>query len=408
MHVIDLEIMIPAAPDIIWRFLGDIASAVDWQAGVSAVSFLTTEREGKGARWRYSYAKGRDVVFEATAWYDTLGYEYFIVDGPGYGDNQGRIRLQEVNEGTLVRWTFNYESGGMLGGLRNAMRLKRKTSKQIQDSLRNLHDLVKKESGGGASYSARATVREAPDPDERSSYQPRHPSNFVEQASEAGDEADLPEDLQPIAYTLDEEPNLAAGQSDGDTKPNPVVLGGDGLLDMAWQLNEIEAATEPIDSEVISIEPDIRETIVEEAPAPEVPAAPVAPVAPVVPEKPAEDMPSDRPVPVRAQRDAVDKSTLSVFEIFGLQKPSEIADAQSGPGLSSVGRDGGDLRDRDRDLSVFFDDRAAPSREQPDYLGRDQISVSPAAPATAPASAPQVTGMRRLSRRRSRPLRSHN
>ena len=410
MHVIDLEIMIPAAPDIIWRFLGDIASAADWQAGVSAVSFLTTEREGKGARWRYSYAKGRDVVFEATAWYDTLGYEYFIVDGPGYGDNQGRIRLQEVSEGTLVRWTFNYESGGVLGGLRNAMRLKRKTSKQIQDSLRNLHDLVKKESGGASPYSARATVREAPNPDERSSYQPRHPSNFVEQASEAGDEADLPEDLQPIAYTLDEEPSPAAGQSDGDTKPNPVVLGGDGLLDMAWQLNEIEAATEPIDSQVINIEPDIREAIIEEPPAPSVPAAPAIPE---VPEVTAEDMPSDRPVPVRAQRDAVDKSTLSVFEIFGLQKPSEIADAQASPSeslrdLSTRERDGGGLSERDSDLSIFLDDRVASRREQPEYLGQDQISVSPTDPEVAPAPATQVTGMRRLTRRRSRPLRTHN
>lgn len=404
MHVIDLEIMIPASPDFIWRFLGDIASAADWQAGVTAVSFLTTEHEGKGARWRYSYAKGRDVVIEAAAWYDTLGYEYVIVDGPGYGDNQGRIRLQEVNEGTLVRWTFNYESGGMLGGLRNAMRLKRKTSKQIQDSLRNLHDLVKKESGGASPYSARATVREAPDPDERSSYQPRHPSNFVEQASEADDEADLPEDLQPIAFTLDEEPRPAAGQSDGDTKPNPVVLGGDGLLDMEWQLNEIEAATEPIDSEVVSIEPDIREAIIEEPPAPEVPA---------VPEKPAEDIPSDRPVPARAQRAAMDNSTLSVFEIFGLRKPSEIADAQSSPGeslrdLSSRGQEDGGLSERDRELSVFFDDRAAPRREQPDHLGRDQISASPAAPEAEPAPSPQVTGMRRLTRRRSRPLRSRS
>ncbi len=398
MHVIDLEIMIPASPDFIWRFLGDIASSADWQAGVTAVSFLTTEHEGKGARWRYSYAKGSDVIIEAAAWYDTLGYEYSIVDGAGYGNNQGRIRLQEVNEGTLVRWTFNYEAGGMLGGLRNAMRLKRNTTRQIQDSLRNLHNLVQKESDGISTHSARATVREAPGAEERSSYQPRHPSNFVEPASEAADEDGLPEDLQPIAFALDDEPSPLARQTDGDTKPNPVVLGGDGLLDMELQKNEIEAATEPIDSEVVSIEPEIREEIIEE---------------PQAPEEPVEAIPIDRPVPARSQRDAVDTSTLSVFEIFGLPKPSESGDAGSGLGeslmdLSSTERRDGALSERVRDLSLFFDDEDAPSRDQTEYPGSSHISGSSATLEAAQTQAPQVTGMRRLNRRQSCPLRTRN
>ena len=55
--------------------------------------------------------KGKnDVVVEISAWYDTLGYEYRIVDGAKFGENQGRIRLQEVAEGTLVRWIFQYEA----------------------------------------------------------------------------------------------------------------------------------------------------------------------------------------------------------------------------------------------------------------------------------------------------------
>lgn len=398
MHVIDLEIMIPASPDFIWRFLGDIASSADWQAGVTAVSFLTTQHEGKGARWRYSYAKGSDVIIEAAAWYDTLGYEYSIVDGAGYGNNQGRIRLQEVNEGTLVRWTFNYEAGGMLGGLRNAMRLKRNTTRQIQDSLRNLHNLVQKESGGISTHSARATVREAPGAEERSSYQPRHPSNFVEPVSEAADEDGLPEDLQPIAFTLDEEPSPLSGQTDGDTKPNPVVLGGDGMLDMELQKNEIEAATEPIASEVLSIEPDIPEEIIEE---PQAPAEPV------------EAIPIERPVPVRAQRGAVDTSTLSVFEIFGLPKPSEIGDVEPGPSespmdLSSAERGDGALSERVRDLSLFFADEDAPPPDQPQYLGSSHISGASSTVEAARMQAPQVTGMRRLTRKLSCPLRTRN
>lgn len=399
MHVVDLEIMIPASPDFIWRFLGDIAASADWQAGVTAVSFLTTQHEGKGARWRYSYAKGSDVIIEAAAWYDTLGYEYSIVDGAGYGDNQGRIRLQEVTDGTLVRWTFNYEAGGMLAGLRNAMRLKRKTIGQIQDSLRNLHNLVQKESGGISTHSARATVREAPDVEERSIYQPRHPSNFVEPALEDNDEDGFAEDLQPIAFALDEERRPIGGQSDGDTKPNPVVLGGDGLLDMEWQRNEIEAATEPIDTEVVTIEPDIPEVIIEE---------------PQVTEEPVEATPIDRPVPARSVGGAVDISSRSVFEIFGLPKPSEVGDAGQGPGesretLSAAEPAAGALSDRLRDLSLSFDDdESAQSRDQPSSLGRSHISGSGASLEAAPRHASHVRGMRLMARRLKRPLRSHN
>ena len=399
MHVIDLEIMIPASPDFIWRFLGDIASSGDWQAGVTAVSFLTTQREGKGARWRYSYARGSDIIIEAAAWYDTLGYEYSIVDGAGYGNNQGRIRLQEVSDGTLVRWTFNYEAGGMLGGLRNAMRLKRNTTRRIQDSLRNLHNLVQKESGGISTHSARATVREAPGAEERSSYEPRHPSNFVETVSEADDDDGLFEDLQPIAFALDDEPSPQTGAADGDTKPNPVVLGGDGMLDMELQKKEIAAATEPIDAEVVSIEPDIREEIIEE---------------PQVPEEPVEAIAINRPVPVRTRQGAVDSSMLSVFEIFGLPKPSELGEAGPDPGESRVDpssteRAGGVPSERVRDLSLFFDDdEDAPVRDQLEYPGSGHTSGNSATVAAAPIQAPQVTGMRRLTRRLSRPLRSHN
>ena len=399
MHVIDLEIMIPASPDFIWRFLGDIATAADWQEGVTAVSFLTTQHEGKGARWRYSLAKGSDVIVEAAAWYDTLGYEYTIVDGAGFGNNQGRIRLQEVSNGTMVRWTFNYESGGMLGGLRNAMRLKRNATRQIQESLRNLHNLVQKESGGISTHSARPTVREAPDADERSVYQPRHPSTFIDPAYDANGEEAVPEDLQPVAFATDEDSDPAPGQADGDTKPNPVVLGGDGLLDMESQKNEIEAATEPIDAEIVNIEPDDLKEGIEAQDRP--------------PDEPVEAISIDRPVPARAQRVSVDTSTLSVFEIFGLQKPSETRDLQPSPGNSlaeptSMERDDDGPIERRRDLSFFFDEEDAAPRGQLDSLDSSPIAKTAAFGESVQTISPHLTGMRRLTRRLSCPLRTHN
>ena len=310
MNVIDLEILIPASPDFIWRSLGNISTAANWQEGLTAISFLTTQHEGKGTRWRSSGAKGNDMIVEATAWYDTLGYEYTIVDGGGFGNNQGRIRLLEVPDGTLVRWTFNYELGGVLGGIRNAMRLKRNTTKQIQASLRNLHKIVLHESGGIATREAKATVREAPDADERSIYQPRHPSAFADTAEDGMQDAY--EDVAEIPGLEAERTAESASRSgQGDTKPNPVILSGDGLLDMDLQNDEIEAATQPIVSEIVKIESATEEEKVEQTTPPE-------------PVMSSESTEAQAPAP--PQRRAVDTSSVSVFEIFGLRKPSEVND----------------------------------------------------------------------------------
>lgn len=309
MPVIDLEILIPASPEHIWRFLGDIAKAPQWQAGVKAVSFLTTQREGKGARWRYSHKRGADIIIEAAAWYDTVGYEYTVVDGAGLGDNQGRIRLTEVTDGTVVRWTLNYEPAGMLGGLRNAVRYKGKAARQIQASLRNLHQLAQRESGGAASHDSRASVREAPDVEQRQEYKPRHPSALDESLDEStaprepfeAIEAPQLQDL-PAVWRVD--------MDDGDTKPNPVILGSGAFLDLDLQRGEINDATEPIDSPILNIAPASPKPESAPEPEPELPPPPEPPTAP--------------PDPTPAS--AIDSSRLSVFEVFGLRKPSEMED----------------------------------------------------------------------------------
>ena len=226
MNVIDLEILIPASPEFIWRFLGDPAALPQWQANVSSVSFLSTQREGRGTRWRASSDSSNDIVVEVSAWYDRLGYEYRLMDGTGFADNQGRIRLQEVPDGTIVRWTFQYELGGVLGGLRNAMRLKRSTTNQLQTSLRNLHQLILQESGGITTHEAKASVREAPDVSERLTYQPRHPSAFHDPALDelAEGDTELATDKQPVSYVFDFDSDPVPVLADTDTKPNPVVL----------------------------------------------------------------------------------------------------------------------------------------------------------------------------------------
>ena len=181
MQVIDLEILIPASPEQIWRYLGDIAKAPQWQAGVEAVSFLTTQREGKGARWRYTQKRGADVIIEASAWYDTVGYEYKVVDGAAIGDNSGRIRLTEVTDGTVARWTLNYEPAGVLPGLRRFQgQGKRAKSKP---ACATCIGWCSKISALPATIRAPVSAKQ-PDVEQRQEYKPRHPSALDESIDE--------------------------------------------------------------------------------------------------------------------------------------------------------------------------------------------------------------------------------
>ena len=316
MNVIDLEILIPASPEFIWRFMGDLSAIPRWYEDVVSVSFLSTQREGRGTRWRHSTVKGNDVIVEINAWYDTLGYEYRVVDGTTFSDNQGRIRLQEVSDGTLVRWTYQYALGGVLGGIRNAMRLKRVTTNQIQDSLRNLHQLIVQESGGISTHEAKASMQDAPDVYERSSYEPRHTPAFQE--AKAGnapsDEDTTLSEHFPLPYDLELDAEPLPAVVETDTKPNPVVLSaGDSRLPDADPEPALED-TKPVEVEAL--------------------LAPVPPPTPDIPQiepEPAadeqtatDDIDEPEPLPLGTlHQPADDSSRLSVFEIFGIQKPSE-------------------------------------------------------------------------------------
>ena len=259
MNVIDLEILIPASPEFIWRFLGDPAALSQWQEDVNSVSFLSTQREGRGTRWRASSDNNSDIVVEVSAWYDTLGYEYSLMDGTSFSENTGRIRLHEVPDGTLVRWTFQYELGGVLGGLRNAMRIKRSTTSQIQASLRNLHQLILQESGGIPTHEAKASVREAPDVGERLAYKPRHPSAFNDPALDesAAREIEPDTDKQPAIYDYEFELESVPARVDTDTKPNPVVLAPDYAYEMEAEPHVLLDDTKPMEAEALFTESPI-------------------------------------------------------------------------------------------------------------------------------------------------------
>lgn len=387
MNVIDLEILIPASPEFIWRFMGDLSAIPQWYEEVVSVSFLSTQREGRGTRWRHSTVKGNDIIVEISAWYDTLGYEYEIVDGTKFIDNQGRIRLQEVADGTLVRWTFQYEPGGMLGGIRNAMRLKRNTTNQIQESLRNLHQLIMRESGGISTHEAKASMQSAPDVSERLSYRPRHPSAFQDGAEGDGveDETTLSERF-PLAYDLELEPEPLPQLVETDTKPNPVVLGaGDELIpDPEPELDD----TRPVEVE----------TLLAEVPPPESPSPQPEP-EPIAAEQSAQDPVGDPEPSVAAvvTKPSDDSSHLSVFEIFGLQKPSETTAGTEAP----LGAQQGETQRPDFRQS-------APVNPRLNGLAERREAPQESAQADAPcAGRAPISGWRRSARRNKTLLRTH-
>ena len=385
MNVIDLEILIPASPEFIWRFLGDPAALPRWQEDVTSVSFLSTQRDGQGTRWRASSEKSNDVVVEISAWYDTLGYEYQLMDGTKFAENQGRIRLHEVTDGTTVRWTFQYELGGVLSGLRNAMRLKRSTTHQLQASLRNLHQLILQESGGISTHEAKASVREAPDVDERLTYQPRHPSAFHEaMPDELPDDAETATDRQPVSYDeYDAEPVTFV--ADTDTKPNPVVI---STPDDAPLPAMPEAA--PDDTKPIQISPPIVE-------APLIPE-PRIPEPALVPERREElAAASLEPIALPAAPALPDKTHnsahLSVFEVFGLRKPSEMSHGESRFESSAPA-------ERETFAPVIYARRDEPNAAPP-------LQTQPEATETDTGYG-RVTGWRRQARRHTTLIRSHN
>ncbi len=363
MHVIDLQILIPASPEFIWRILGDLSRVYEWQEDVVSVSFLSTQREGKGARWRQSPEKGRDTIVEISAWYDTVGYQYRYTDGTRLSQNQGRIRLQQAPEGTLVRWYFEYELGGVFAG-----RYKRSAIAQIQASLRNLHQLVLDEAGGIATHEAKAGVQDAPDVAERSSYQPRHHSDYHDPtlAEISEDEADFATDKQP-AYDFALEMEASPAVADTDTKPSPAVLLPPGPAEPTLD--------------------DTRPIEVEEFFATPAPPLPDRPEPEALPEPPPEPEPEPEPL-LSPRRAAAD---VSVFEVFGLPKPSKaiLESALPPPEIALP---------EPLPPPANKQEAAPPAEDlEPD------LSIESADP--APASA--IAGLRRSQRQQATRLRSH-
>ncbi len=356
MNVLDHRILIDnRSSAAVWQQISDISKNPAWQVDCTGISFLSSRKSGAGMRWRYTSQSKREYIVETTAWYDGVGYEYTIVDGGLYRECRGRIRLQEIAEGTIVRWTFNYEVKGVIGGLRNALNHRRALERDMIDSLKSLWRYMNQVESGSQEFEARSLMRDAPDYEARSQYKPRHPSMIQEQASA--------EPSVPISPVLIDEPSI----QEEDTKPHgipPQLSPEDAPLtnleaesgDLAEKQpeqpvspqdqQEVEAVIAPpvtelaelLEAPTVSSKPEISDIVpLPPSVPPDAPTAEVSEAAPrltsitdtlpgtnasAVPTQSLGDRTTEQDIP------RIDTREISVFELFGLPKPSETQEMQ--------------------------------------------------------------------------------
>jgi len=355
MTLLDRRVLIDAPPEVVWKYLSNLADLPRWHPNCTQTSILTTSQRGVGVRRRNTMKKGPSVVEEIVSWYEGLGYEYVVVDGPRYRRNRGLLRLQAIPEGTILQWTFDYQLGGLLGGLRDRLFVRRRLDKEIADGLNQFKRLIQSTGVRMDAVSRdKVAMRPAPNADERAALGmtrgQRPPDDAAETATPTSPgrprstppvifEDDLPaspppspglvevfeDDLPPVP--LPEEPPVA----EEDTRPRlPVTLRPAEITrpmaaltddDLRFRPPAPESSTadlppaeaEPSWAKVTqTVRPvTLPDDAVSGPPAPPEPAAAPQPV-----------VPSEQPAP----------GGPSIWEIFGVPRPSEVLSrAQAAP-----------------------------------------------------------------------------
>lgn len=383
MNLIDHRILIPTSPERVWHFVGDLKRNTEWQANCRSVSMLTsTPKPQAGTRLRITPERGREYVIEITAWYDRFGYEYIVVEGAKFRDNKGTVRLQEVPEGTIVQWTFSYKPGlfggsartqesAIIDSLRSLYKLITK-SKEVETF--QAKSLMREDPGAEAraSYRPRHPYGDTAEGSAVHSKPPQRPTSAPPPPLSILTEPPIKQgDTKPRPLVTD---TPAAGSPPAVVIPpvpydsNNLVVEPDFLIDDDVPFADVpserimpvitpsapqpipapEYLAPPIAPVPLSTEPAAIETpkpveisapaepVVSASPTPvetqerpqvkdDTPPQPVkqdtAPVAIAYP-TPAEVMPAVKP-PVKSPDKLMDTSRISVFEIFGLPKPSE-------------------------------------------------------------------------------------
>lgn len=318
MTTIDHRILIPVPQAIVWDYIRKLGNTPRWQIDLKGVSVLTSKVEGVGTRWRETHDNGREYVAEIRAWYEGLGYQYLYVERPPLKHAISTIRLQEIAEGTIVQWTFEYDLGGVLSGVRNSLGLSRQLDSNIQGSLKKLYLQLKTDRARTMEpgIETKALMRDAPDAEARAQYRARHPSAMPD--GEVPASAPIvssghvifeppinQEDTRPtraVAAITDEQIAAYPGGTTPEPQPEPDFLSNlPSVNDDTSPVRDMLGNAQPIDIDAVRRELD-------DQPAPAAPAL-------VIPE----------PAPTDSQR-LMDTSNMSIWEVFGVPRPSETGE----------------------------------------------------------------------------------
>lgn len=338
MALIDQRILIDAPPQLVWDFISDPARIPYWHAEYRTISVLTTRQTGLGTRRRCTLIRGgRDVIEEITAWVDGLGYEYRHQSGSPYRSLQGRIRLQASPDGTSVQWTVSYRLKGVFGGLRDRMGHRRQVTAMMAASLRQLRRRIDEVGVRmAAEERAKVAIQGRLSAEERAHYQVRHapPPAPAAEVPASPFEPALPSESELAVPSVPSFVSDLAAESDhlADTEPKPPK----GLREaIEMQAVQVQPPPPPVISPP-SPEDDVPEHqrltpprgIASVRPAGEPTSGIPAPAPSSSRVTPARGVPSV--VPGEGERRTLppplpkhDTGELSIWEVFGLRRPSE-------------------------------------------------------------------------------------
>ncbi len=366
MTLIDQRILIDAPPSIIWDYISDPYKLAQWHAGYTSVSVLTTQQTGLGTRRRCAVTGGgKDVIEQITAWVDGLGYEYEFVEAGPYRLMRGRIRLQPGPDGTSVQWTVEYRPKGPFGLLRDWLGGRKQFAAMMAASLRELRQQV---NALGLrmddTYRARLGIQGRLNVAERAQYQRRHPVPGADSPAPASVAENAPAHDAGMAEVASLPIEQAVTPREAEVAPEPstslpetpietaAIAAEEGLVATPPPAPAEPAlppppviAPPPLIAPPGDAEPDYRRVTpprgipaVQRPPAHELPspfARPVpqgeelAPARPTPPPGAPSPAPpggreqADRPETLPPPTPKTDTGEMSIWEVFGLRRPSE-------------------------------------------------------------------------------------
>ncbi len=402
MAVIDQRILIAAPVELIWLYLTEPAHVSRWHRGAKQLMVLTTRPGGVGARWRCVDARGRSIVEEMTAWIEPVGYEYRVIDGP-YRELIGRLRVQPVPDGTQVQWTVDYRLRGALGGLRDQFGHRRTLRNQLAESLRGLRRLIEA-SGIRFDPNKHAKVAMQADPGILARMA-RHTDPTPTRQTAA---ITLPPAAMRPVTIADDIPDLPTAPS-AAVAPDPTpgfvapLVAASSTLPPRSTLDTISPpnpAADAKDDTKPRPPTGLREALVTIAPARSSDQAPeILPLRVVAKGEiaPAEQPIAESPVPAeeadkRSTLDKRDTGEMSIWDIFGLERPSQRSKDELDAVIASL------QTPPPRPLS-----RSELPESQPAHPPTEQLAALPgpilaeSAPARPPVSLKARVSVRRLS-----------